>query len=60
MATKARILVCLGTRGLGDGMVSRIGHEGVPKDVHPVAEIAFPARQAGGKSIIRKVVGEPY
>jgi hypothetical protein len=49
------LMVFVGTRGLGES-VTRILHERVPEDVHPVAEIEFPAKEAGGKPIRRKVV----
>jgi RNA polymerase sigma factor (sigma-70 family) len=44
----------LGTAGLGPGTFAVMRHDLVPKDVHPVAEIRFPARGKGGRPVSRK------
>jgi hypothetical protein len=46
----------IGTRGLGKGSFACIGYGDVPRDVHPVAEIAFPAARAGAPPIMSKVL----
>jgi hypothetical protein len=49
--------VQLGSPGKGAGTFTYMSYREVPKEVHPIAEITFPAR-SGAKSITRKVVLE--
>ncbi|HMC65115.1 MAG TPA: hypothetical protein VKI65_09250 [Gemmataceae bacterium] len=53
-ATEFYLLV--GTPGLGKGTFACMGYQDVPKDLHPVAEITFPAKNAGAAPIAAKVV----
>jgi hypothetical protein len=46
----------LGTRGLGAGSFACISYQDVPRNVHPVAEITFPAASAGSAPVVRRVV----
>ncbi len=46
------LTVVIGTPGLGEGSFALIGYDDVPKDVHPVAEIQFPARAPGNAPIV--------
>jgi hypothetical protein len=46
----------LGTPGLGAGAFASMGYGEVPRDVHPVAEFTFPAKQAGQPPPTLKVV----
>lgn len=39
--------VNIGTPGVGEGSFAAITHEGIPEDVHPVADITFPASRDG-------------
>jgi hypothetical protein len=43
--------VFLGTPGLGKGTFACMSYKDVPEDVHPVAEVEFPAKSAGGPAI---------
>ncbi|HKA07585.1 MAG TPA: hypothetical protein VKD71_10030, partial [Gemmataceae bacterium] len=46
----------LGTPGLGPGTFALMAHDLVPREVHPIAEIRFPARKPGQKEVTRKYV----
>jgi hypothetical protein len=48
--------LCLGTPGLGPGAFATMGHDHVPKNVHPVVELRFPAKEPGVKPLDRKYV----
>jgi hypothetical protein len=48
----------VGTPGLGNGTFAISAYDRVPRDVHPVAEVAFPAAAAGAAPVVRKVVLE--
>jgi hypothetical protein len=49
------LTVVIGTPGLGEGSFALIGYDDVPKDVHPVAEIRFPAGSPGQAPIVVNV-----
>jgi hypothetical protein len=46
------LTVVIGTPGVGEGSFALIGYDDVPKDVHPVARIQFPARAPGRAPIV--------
>jgi hypothetical protein len=46
----------VGTPGLGRGTFVALSAGDVPADVHPVAEVEFPSKEAGGKPVRAKVV----
>jgi hypothetical protein len=50
------LMVCLETPGLGRGAKVTTAYRFAPADVHPVADIQFPAKQPGGTPIKRRVV----
>lgn len=47
------LMVNIGTRGLGAGTFASVNCDGVPKDLHPIALVEFPAK-GGGKPIRQK------
>jgi len=49
-----KLFVCLGTFGAKSNAL--VQHKGVPADVHPVAEIEFPGKQAGDQPIKTTIV----
>jgi hypothetical protein len=46
----------LGSPGLGPGAFATMCYDLVPKDVYPVIQIQFPAKEPGQKSVARKYV----
>jgi hypothetical protein len=48
--------VRLTTPGLGKGTFADTGHSCVPENLHPVAKIAFPAKEAGAPPIMVRAV----
>lgn len=54
--TETEIYAFLGKPGLGKGTFAWIRYDEVPRDVHPVADIEFPAKKAGDKPIQLQVV----
>jgi hypothetical protein len=51
------LTTCVGSAGLGRGTFASVPYGGlIADDVHPVAEIAFPAREKGGPPLRQKVV----
>jgi hypothetical protein len=44
----------IGTMGLGTGTWAPIGYDQVPEEVHPLAELSFPAAKAGAPPIVTK------
>jgi hypothetical protein len=46
----------IGTPGIGEGSFAALNVDGVPKDIHPVAEFEFSNRKAGGDPIKAKII----
>jgi hypothetical protein len=55
-AGEQEISVRLGSPGHGSGTLALLDCDSVPADVHPVAEVAFPNRAAGGEPVKVRVV----
>jgi hypothetical protein len=51
-----QVTLNVGTPGLGAGSFVNMNHDHVPRDVHPVVTIRFPAREAGQEPVTRKYV----
>jgi RNA polymerase sigma factor (sigma-70 family) len=54
--TGAETAFWLGTPGLGAGTFTIMQHDLVPKDVHPLAEIRFPAKAKDGQPVVQRFV----
>jgi hypothetical protein len=53
---QSELSVCIGTPGLGKGTFVMRGYQGVPKDVYPVVDLEFPAKEPGAEAIKLQVV----
>jgi hypothetical protein len=49
------LTVVVGTPGLGEGSFALLGYDDVPKGVHPVAEVRFPARSPEQPPVVVRV-----
>ncbi len=52
---ESRLVANLGTPGLGKGTFIMRGYQGIPEDVHPVADLEFPAKESGKPPIKLRV-----
>ncbi|MFO0876277.1 MAG: hypothetical protein U0840_02800 [Gemmataceae bacterium] len=50
--TPSTLTVVIGTPGVGEGSFALIGYDDVPKDVHPIVRIQFPAKAPGKAPIV--------
>jgi hypothetical protein len=55
-AGEQTLSVRLGTPGLGKGTFALLDYDNVPSEAHPLAEIEFPSRVAGGEPVKVRVV----
>ena len=53
---EARLTVHVGTPGLGAGSCALVNCDAVPRNLHPVAEIEFPAKDGGKATRVRCVL----